>query len=133
MEKEIDKFKKIVDEIFENLDKLKDKEGKSIINSKTVKFKSNEEKAAIEKAMEELEEIRLAFLDFQSRIQNFVLFNYMTSLLEQFAEYASNLVEIIVNNIDESKLTTDSLVKYKSIKKLRIQILSSIHNKYGNK
>jgi hypothetical protein len=56
----------------------------------------------------------------------------MTSSFQQFAEYANDITEVVEYNINESKLTPESLKKYESIKKLRTQILINIYNKYKN-
>ena len=136
MSDELEKYKKLVDNILDNMEIDKERKKSTLQQSdksvpdKPLKFSSEEEKFAVEKALDEIEQIRLAFLDFQEKVQNLMMFNYMMSPIEQFAEYASNLIELIENNIDESKLAPDSLRKYKRIKQLREQIITNIYNKY---
>jgi len=133
---ELEKYKKLVDNILDNMEVDKERkkstpqQSDKSVPDKPLKFSSEEEKFAVEKALDEIEQIRLAFLDFQEKVQNLMMFNYMMSPIEQFAEYASNLIELIENNIDESKLAPDSLRKYKRIKQLREQIITNIYNKY---
>lgn len=136
MSDELEKYKKLVDNILDNMEVDKERkkstpqQSDKNVPDKPLKFSSEEEKFAVEKALDEIEQIRLAFLDFQEKVQNLMMFNYMMSPIEQFAEYASNLIELIENNIDESKLAPDSLRKYKRIKQLREQIITNIYNKY---
>jgi hypothetical protein len=135
---DIDKSKELVDRLFEQLSaNTKDsKDFQGAIMDAAEKF-SSESKTVTEfataMAMEELEQIRAAFIEFQERVSSLMLYNYMTTPFEQFAEYASDLTEAINDHIDESKLTPDTLKKYKSIKKLRAQILANIYNKYKYK
>lgn len=136
MSDELEKYKKLVDNILDSMEIDKERKKSTPQQSdenvldKPLKFSSEEEKFAVEKALDEIEQIRLAFLDFQEKVQNLMMFNYMMSPIEQFAEYASNLIELIENNIDESKLAPDSLRKYKRIKQLREQIITNVYNKY---
>lgn len=136
MSDELEKYKKLVDSILDNMEidkerkKSTSQQSDKSVPDKPLKFSSEEEKFAVEKALDEIEQIRLAFLDFQEKVQNLMMFNYMMSPIEQFAEYASNLIELIENNIDESKLAPDSLRKYKRIKQLREQIITNVYNKY---
>lgn len=136
MSDELEKYKKLVDNILDSMEidkerkKSTSQQSDESVPDKPLKFSSEEEKFAVEKALDEIEQIRLAFLDFQEKVQNLMMFNYMMSPIEQFAEYASNLIELIENNIDESKLAPDSLRKYKRIKQLREQIITNVYNKY---
>lgn len=136
MSDELEKYKKLVDNILDSMEIDKERkkstpqQSDESVPDKPLKFSSEEEKFAVEKALDEIEQIRLAFLDFQEKVQNLMMFNYMMSPIEQFAEYASNLIELIENNIDESKLAPDSLRKYKRIKQLREQIITNVYNKY---
>lgn len=132
MNEEIDRFKNIVDNIFDKLESSTKKEevNSPIYSVKTDKLNTKEEEFAKEKALEELETIRVAFLALQDTIHGLMMFNYITSSLQDFAEYASNLTEVIEDEIDENHLTPESLKKYQRIKKLRTQILSNIYNKY---
>lgn len=131
MEHDIERFKKIVDNIFESMESVVEEQKKVPALPALTSGEAND--FAKQKALEEMEQVRVAFLEFQDKVRDLMMFNYMTSSFEQFAEYASDMNEVIEDQIDETKLTPETLKKYKSIKKLRAQILSNVYNRYKKK
>ena len=137
MDNDIDRFKTIVDNLFESLEGFtnasKGEVNPNLFDAPATDLTTDKEEFAKRKALEELEHIRVAFLELQDKVRGLMLFNYMTSCFQQFADYASDLMEVIEDEIDETMLTPDSLKKYKSIKKLRAQILNNVYNRYKDK
>jgi hypothetical protein len=137
----IQRYKEQVDKLFESISKsdaarekteqgqekkkrLRDPEPTPLQTDKDI------EGFAKEKALQELDKIREAFLDFQEETKDLVMFNYMFPYIEAIAQWGIDLADVFEDNFDESKLDPDTLKKYKSIKNLRAQILSKIYNRY---
>jgi hypothetical protein len=135
MEYNVDKFKDIVDNMFKELDKSEEKTDgipmhKMPSLNRPAKLTQEQEEFAKQKAMDELEDTRLNFLAFQDQCQGSAIYSYLITAFEQIGEYAGSVAEVIEDNVDESKLDSIALAKYQSIKKLRMQILLSVYNKY---
>lgn len=118
-------YKRIVEELFEKLDMDK--------NEPEPTACIFDDATSVKAALAELEEIRKAYIEFQSKTSHFVMFGYLNSAFENFAEYAADITEIIKDDIDETKLCKSTMNKYKKIKQLRSRILSSIAKRYGDK
>lgn len=120
----LDEFKKIVNNMFGNLS------GK-VPDITPDNIPPNLEMFAIEKTLEELEQVRAAFVDFQTSVNGLVVSNYFVNQIEKFAQYAEDLTNLIENTIDETTLDKDTLLRFKSLQQIRAQILSRIINKYN--
>lgn len=87
---------------------------------------------ATEKALEELELLRLAFLDFQEQIASLVVYQYLTPQIEYLGEQCLDMAELIQNEIDQAKLSSEGKEKFNELQRLRARILASVYQKYRN-
>lgn len=133
MENGIDKeqYKKIVEDIFEQIDKNKILNNDMSSIKKIFPDKNSVVDFCREKALEELELVRSAFVEFQNKISDLVLVDFLDFQIDEFAKYAVSLSDVIEDDFDETKLSPSSLEKYKFLKQLRAQIFSDIYNQYN--
>lgn len=127
MDYNVDESRDIIDKIFKRMD-LGNRSEELAAKSTTLTGSKDDVAKAL--ALEELETIRLAFIEFQEKTNELILYNYMTGPLSIMAKYAEDLTALVEDDIDEAKLSPDSLMKYNSIKKLRAQILGNVYKKY---
>jgi hypothetical protein len=88
-----------------------------------------DEEQLLEKASEELDEIKDKFLQFQADIEGYALTSHMIPAIEYFAIFASSVSTIIEEDLPEGK-TKEDKQKRKELLKLRESVLKSIKNKY---
>lgn len=148
----IEKFKKIVDAIFEDLDKVESKivEKKISFPSPTSKKKLNIDKVdneldkdiirntnnpnvadeTLELVLQELDDVREAFLRFQEETENLAIFQFIYPEIEEFVDFCLDLVELVEDDFDVDSLQGKSLEQYQKMQKLRARILSATYMKY---
>ncbi len=148
MEDRIEHFKGIVDSIFKSLDdtesKIKDKIGTGGIRKRLdpkrveeeldkeiiIDDNSNMAEECLQLALDELETVRAAFLEFQEKVEDLAIFQFIYPQVEEFVDFCLDLIELMENDFDVNSLTGESLKKYQKIQKLRARILSAIYMKY---
>jgi hypothetical protein len=126
IEKVPEEYKKLIDDLFKTF------ENHNI--EKTIRHipaNTESDDFAREKALEELTIIRDAFHEFQRKSRDLVVFSYMIDEVQAFAQYAQDLTELVMDDINQQALSPETLKRYQSLQKLRAQILSAIYNKYG--
>lgn len=119
MNEEMDEYKKYIENLF---------------NQKTPNEMPNDghiTEFCKKKALEELEQIRLAFIEFQTSISDLALAQYFDSKIDDFAQHAVSLNDIIEDDMNVDSLNPNALFKYKRLKQLRAQIFSDIYMKYN--
>ena len=149
-EEKIEKFKKIVDDMFEELNRS---EKGTRTSGKSLKRKVFDEKKAkkarqtnssnvaekdpadmaLDCALNELEEVRDAFLDFQDDIEDLAIFEFIYPKIEDFVESCLDLIEIMEDDFDADALEGKTLEQYQNMQKLRARILSAMYIKYKKK
>lgn len=128
-----DDFKAMVDDIFVQRQTLKKKDNRpthrlQLPNAPVLPKEEQEKYAKI--GLEEMEQVRQAFLDFQDAISHLVVYSYLYPHIEQFASIAEDLVDLIEHNIDKDDLTDVGLVDYEKLMRIRNRLLDQIKNKY---
>jgi hypothetical protein len=149
-EEKLERFKQIVDAIF---DKLEDTESKIKERkvSGPVRKRLDESKAAseldkeividpsappsevVDLALDELEAVRQAFLSFQEQTEDLAVYQFIYPAVEEFVEFCLDLVELVEDDFDVENLHGKSLEQYQKIQKLRARILSAMYKKYKKK
>lgn len=130
-------------DIRHNIDSLFDEEEKivePIVLPADKKAKSQEIKEdvvedeastfAISKALEEMELIRQAFLEFQESVSGCVVLEYLYEELEEFANACMDMVELIENDIKTENLSPTGQAYYTKMQKFRTSLLSAMLKKY---
>ncbi len=133
---ENDGLKKMIDDLFTEKEipsepSDKDERPRPVIDHLVPKENKEAINAYIKKATEELELIRLAFLDFQESISELVVYPYVYHQIQEFGEACMDLVEVLNNDFDTGKMSDKGKKDYEKLKKLRANILSSIRQKYS--
>jgi hypothetical protein len=90
-----------------------------------------DEQLSVKSALDEIEIVREAFIEFQAKISGLVITGYLQNQIELFADHAIGLREIIENQINEEALNVVSQIKYTKIKEVRMNILKNIMKRYG--
>lgn len=86
------------------------------------------------KALEELEIVREVFLQFQDELKNLVVLDQLVPQIQEFAEYAISLVELVDEDLDNDEdLSPDVRYKLEAIKNIKAQFFASLYNKYKKK
>ncbi len=133
---EIEKWKKEMDEMFKNTIKEELKSPAKPINLTRINKEELNcnidqlEDFSKDKAFEELNKIRNAFIEFQDKIHELVMFDYISDPVNLFAELGSDLSRLIGNEVDLSSFNEEYKNKYEDLKVLRAEILTKIYNKY---
>jgi hypothetical protein len=151
MEDNTERYKAKIEEIFKNLElekrlkeanKEEEQYQASLPNKsskkRTVKAEYVDEtsdKAIQEfckrKALEELEIVREAFLEFQEVIRDLVILDQLTPQIAEFAQYAASIVELIDEDLDaQPNFGEDTQYKLAAIKKIKAQLFARLYNKY---
>lgn len=125
-----DEFKRMIDSVF--VDKHQGKSGptKKLQLPNAPEMPECEQAQYVAVAMEELEQIRQAFLDFQDTISHFAVYPYLYPHIEQFGNIAQDLESLIENKIDEQDLTDAGIVDYEKLLQVRNRILDQIKKKH---
>lgn len=123
-------FKKMIDSFF--VDKAKEKRGPTVdLNLPTPPELSKEEEHEYTKiGAKEMEDIRVAFLDFQEKISDTAAYPYLYPHIEEFADIAQHLVDLVEHNIDVEDMTEVSQGDYEKLMQVRSRILDQIKQKY---
>lgn len=85
---------------------------------------------AVEYALKEMEQIRLAFLEFTEKVNNTVLYNQLFGNIEDFIEVCRDLTSLIEDGVDKDKLTSAGLDDYERMRKMRDRLLQYVLEKY---
>jgi len=85
---------------------------------------------ATKKGLQELEELREAFLTFQEISSSLIIYKEVKSLVEELAETLSGLVRLLADDIDQSKLSQSAKDNYWLAQKTRARILAELYNFY---
>jgi hypothetical protein len=142
----IERFKKIVDAIFDDIDNPKHKApDKKPAQPSSAKKKLNIEKVdaeedepgelgvaeeTVELVLKELDDVREAFLKFQEEVEELAIFQFLFPEIEEFVEFCLDLVELVEDDFDVESLDAKSLEQYQKMQKLRARILSAAYMKY---
>lgn len=113
---------------FNNKNKIKPiKEEVNKVNEEIIQFYK-------EKALEELEDMRGLFIDFQEKISDYAVAEYLVPAIKIFADYAMVLNSVIeygeINKTLIKALDPSIVKKVQQLKKLRLQVFLSMYNKY---
>lgn len=114
------------DKSIKNIGSKKDSEKKDIILEK---YSENKEELYAEKAVEEMNSIKEAFIEFQSTVSTLACWPYMEPTVEQFAIYASSLTTLLEDGVPKLS-TLEEETKAVELNKLRDKMLTSIKKKY---
>lgn len=142
----IEKFKRIVDAIFDDIDNAKSKtvNKQPPIPSATKKkldvdkVDAEEDTACdsgvaeetVELVLNELDDVREAFLKFQEEVEDLAIFQFLYPEIEEFVEFCLDLIELVEDDFDVESLDAKSLEQYQKMQKLRARILSAAYMKY---
>jgi hypothetical protein len=128
------KFKEMVENMFNNLEP-KMPESKSIAfpplqDTVGAELKPEQEELAKNKALEDLEQMRIAFIRFQNDIGGLGIYECFSTAIDSFAEYASSLESLIAMEENDPSIRPENKGNLASLIKLRTQILQNLYNKY---
>lgn len=139
-----DEFRNLIESMFQQ--KKEEKKEKTEDKPKDTKFptyrldfpesppKTKEENnKAIKYAKEEMERIRLAFLDFTEKVNDTVLYGHLYGDIEDFVEVCKDLTTMLEDGIDKDKLTSHGLEDYERMVRIRERLLSYVLDKYEEK
>lgn len=107
--------------------------GRAKLKLPDVPKQSDEEiSEAIEYGTDEIDCIREEFYEFQAAISHLAIYPYIYKDIEIFVESVKEMMDVIENNIDSTKLSAAGRKDYEELLKTRARILSSIFNNYKN-
>lgn len=86
-----------------------------------------------EVALDELECIREEFYEYQVRISHLAIYPYIYQDIENFVNSCIEMKDMIEDNIDVKKLSSEGKKDYDELQKVRQRILSTIFNYYKDK
>lgn len=86
---------------------------------------------SVEKALEEMELIRHAYLDMQESIAELAIFPFIFRHIEGLAEILLDLTMLIKNNMPEGEISDETKARLDDLHALRAKILSAEWQKYG--
>ena len=121
--------KKFLEEMQQNQEKENIKPG-DVRKNVPEEIEDEDVKNATEKAFEELEEIRQAFLEFQHRIKELELYEDIKPNIGMTADGLEAMHELMRNDVDETQLSPEVKKEYIRAQKVRAKILARIYNKY---
>ena len=150
MDEKIERFKQIVDSIFDKLDdtenkirehrapaparkKLDERKLERELDKETAVLADVPPSEVVELALDELETVREAFVAFQEQIGDLAIFQFVYPEIEEFVDFCLDLVELVEDDFDAESLRGESLAQYQKIQKLRARILSAMYMKYKKK
>jgi hypothetical protein len=81
-------------------------------------------------ASDELEQFRVAFLDFQDKVSDLGIYTHLYPNLEDFGQVCEEMKDLIDNNFNEDDLSDVGQVEYKQAQLIRARILAHIFNRY---
>lgn len=85
---------------------------------------------AVKYALEEMERIREAFLEFTDKVNDTVLYGQLYGNIEDFVEVCKDLTVLIEDGIDKEKLTPAISEDYERMRKMRDRLLQYVLDKY---
>lgn len=85
---------------------------------------------AVGLTLDEIDEIRESFYNFQDSIGHLAIYPYIYADIEKFVESCLEMQDMIEDNIDVAKLSKNGLKDYEEMQKVRARILSTIFNHY---
>ena len=139
-----DEFRELIENMFqqkkeEKKEKVQDKPQDSNFPTYRLNFPESRPKTqeqsdkAIRYAKEEMERIRLAFLDFTEKINDTVLYGHLYGNIEDFVEVCKDLTAMLEDGVDTDKLTSHGLEDYERMTRIRERLLSYVLDKYEEK
>jgi hypothetical protein len=84
-------------------------------------------------AKEEMESIRVIYLEFQDKISDMAIYPYLYPGIQDLGEICRDMDSMIENTFDTEELSSMGEVDYKKMLKIRARILASVFNKYKGK
>ncbi|MDK2600585.1 hypothetical protein QO179_24130 [Bacillus stercoris] len=130
-------YKELIGKMFEEKqeDKKKDLEDKKNVRHRLKlpdppKQTDEQKEFSIRCAKEEMENLRVAFLDFTDKVNDSVVYAYLYSEIEKFVEACQDMAILIEDDIDKDKLSQEGLEYHNKMQKLRLRILNDVYNKY---
>jgi hypothetical protein len=113
--------------------KLNERKLERELDKEIVVDPSTPQAEVLELALEELDIVREAFLNFQEQIGDLAIFQFIYPEIEEFVEFCLDLVELVEDDFDVETLQGKTLEQYQKIQKLRARILSAMYMKYKKK
>jgi hypothetical protein len=92
-----------------------------------------DEELALKTTRDELENFRVAFLEFQDKVTDMAIYTYLYPGLEEFGEQCSELRDLIEDSFDHEGFSEVGEADYEEAMKVRRRILSSVLKKYKQK
>jgi hypothetical protein len=99
---------------------------------KAISVSKDKEAELLPIARKEVERVRQMFLDFQDEISDTAIYPYLYPHIEQFAEIAQSLSDVLENSIDEDELSKSGLTDYGKLQDVRNRILNQIDKRYNS-
>lgn len=81
-------------------------------------------------AREEMENVRVTFLEFQDKISDMAIYSYLFPSIQDLGDVCKDMDSMIENSFETEDLSSMGEVDYKQMLKIRARILSSVYNKY---
>lgn len=121
-------FKKKIEELLKGNGKPKYQSGD--IRGSTPDEVDEDVAFATEKALAELEKIRRAFLDLQDAMKDLAIAEHIKPGIELVGGSLQGLHQLLLDDVDVDKLTTQGRSEYMEAQKIRAQILAHVYKKY---
>jgi hypothetical protein len=118
-----EELKKVIEDLYTDQSPTPKKQKKANMPDEKIQY-------AVEKALAELEVVRQAFLAFQDEISELAITPFLMGSIEEFSEACIDIIEVLNNNFDPSKMSNATREKYKELQALRIRILTTIYLHY---
>jgi hypothetical protein len=129
-----EEFKNLIESLFQEEKKSKKKEPHQhtfeLNLPEAPPLEEAEEKLALKIARDEMEEFRVAFLEFQDKVSDMGIYTYLYPGLEDFGQECSELRDLILDDFDMERLSEVGEEDYKEAMRVRARILASIFTKY---
>jgi aminopeptidase-like protein len=109
--------------------KVSKKQDKSVAQPKP-QVNKKDEKEAVAWALEEMEALRVKFLDFQEEVSELAVLPYLYESLEEFANACMDMIDLIENNVKPENLNQAGQNYYNKMQIFRKELLDSVTRKH---